>query len=105
MKAHEIIRRPIISEKGMSLINSMVGNKKKNTDRKQNTYPFEVDLRANKIQIGKAIEELFSVKVVNVRTMVCHAEKRRNRSGGYGRSAQIKKAYVTLHKDNSIEFV
>ena len=93
MKAYEIVKRPIVSEKGMTLINT------------QNTYPFEVDKRANKIQIGKAIEELFSVKVENVRTMICHAEKRRNRSGGYGRSAQVKKAYVTLNKDNSIEFV
>ncbi len=93
MKAHEIVKRPIVSEKGMTMINT------------QNTYPFEVDKRANKIQIGKAIEELFSVKVENVRTIVCHAAKRRNRKGGYGRSAQVKKAYVTLNKDNSIEFV
>ena len=56
MLASEIIKRPIITEKSMLLVENL------------NKYTFSVDKRANKVQIARAIEELFNVKVVKVNT-------------------------------------
>ena len=55
--AHKIIKRPIISEKGMHLANE------------RRSYAFEVDRRANKCEIRTAIEKIFNVKVRAVNTM------------------------------------
>ncbi len=92
MIAQDIIIRPIITEK------SMLGA----VDKK---YTFEVAKSANKIEIAKACEELFKVKVAKVNTINVRGQFRRQgrNNGGYTRS--WKKAVVTLTADSkTIEF-
>jgi len=89
MEAREIIVRPIITEKTYQLI-------------ELNKYSFEVDKRANKPQIAKAVEEIFEVKVKKVNTLPVHGKKkRRGRIEGTTRS--WKKAIVTLVEGDRIE--
>lgn len=90
MEARDIIIRPIITEKSISGV----------ADKK---YTFEVDKSANKIEIAKAVEEIFKVKVVKVNTVNVRGQLRRQgRTQGYTRS--WKKAVVTLTPDSkSIE--
>lgn len=83
MNIHEVIRRPIVTEKG-------------HTKREaENTLCFEVAPRANKVQIRAAVEKLFKVKVDDVRTTITAGKlRRRNRFQGY--RSDWKKAYVRL---------
>lgn len=91
MISHDIIIRPIITEK------SMIGS----TEKK---YTFEVAKTAGKIEIARAVEEVFKVKVAKVNTMHVRGRYRRQgRNEGYTRS--WKKAIVTLTADSkNIEF-
>ena len=78
-----IIKRPIVTEKGVN---------KKDSER---TLCFEVHAEANKTQIRNAVEALFKVKVAEVRTSTTAGKlRRRGRFAGYG--ADWKKAYVKL---------
>ncbi len=88
--SRDIIITPIISEKSMSLI------------EENNTYVFKVDKKANKIEIRKAIEEIFKVKVLNVNTMNVRGKKRRL---GFtqGKRPDWKKALVKLAEGDRIE--
>ena len=82
---YEIIKRPIITEKGLTL---------KEQDR---TLCFEVADNASKTQIQQAVERLFKVKVRQVRTMTVKGKlRRRGRYSGY--RPDWKKAYVTLRE-------
>ena len=69
---------------------------------KYNQYTLVADRRANKIQIRHAVEELFKVKVVDVKTMNVRGKKRRQRTHQAGRSAHWKKAVVKLKKGDQI---
>ena len=91
MRAQDIVIRPIITEK------SMLGIAEKK-------YTFEVAKSATKIDIAKAVEELFKVKVAKVNTVKVRSHLRRQgRFEGYTRA--WKKAYVTLTADSkTIEF-
>lgn len=91
MTSQEIILRPIISEKSMAGI----GSKK---------YTFEVAQAATKIDIARACEELFGVKVATVNTLHVRGHLRRQgKSQGY--TSSWKKAIVTLKEDSkTIEF-
>ncbi len=91
MAAQDIIIRPVISEK------SMLGTAMKK-------YTFKVAKDANKIEIAKAVEELFNVKVAKVNTLNVRGRLRRQgRSQGY--TPSWKKAIVTLTEDSkNIEF-
>jgi len=93
MKPREIILRPIITEKTTFM------------QERENTVCFEVDRRANKIQVRKAVEELFDVKVTGVHMV--------NRKGKptmrYGRTVShrpmVRKAYVQLAEGSkTLEF-
>jgi large subunit ribosomal protein L23 len=92
MSPYEIIKRPLVTEKGTSL---SFGNK----------YLFEVDMRANKPQIKAAVEKAFSVSVTDVNVMVMKGKPRGNRR--LGRRPTVgsdwKKAIVTLAADSKIE--
>lgn len=81
--AYDIIRRPIITEQSMS-----------ETENKK--YVFEVDKSANKIEIKKAVEEIFGVKVEKVTTINMLGKKKRSGSYPIGRRAGWKKAMVKL---------
>lgn len=95
--AHDVIRRPIISERSMETVFDKAGNEIKK-------YTFEVALNANKVEIKKAVEEVFGVKVSAVNTMrVNGKEKRMGRFAG--KTPDWKKAIVTLAADSkAIEF-
>jgi len=90
MELYSIIRRPLVTEK--STISRDEGNK----------FIFEVDKRANKIEIGKAIEKLFKVKVIDVRTMNMTGKKKRM-GRVLGQKSDWKKAIVTLAEGNTID--
>jgi large subunit ribosomal protein L23 len=68
-------------------------------------YTFEVALRANKVQIRHAIEKLFKVGVVNVRTSVAKGLAGRSRMGYKTKDPDVKKAIVTLKKGDKIEIL
>ncbi len=89
--AHDIILKPVITEASMQGI----ANKK---------YTFQVAKDANKIEIAKAVVELFGVKVAKVNTINVNGKYRRQGiKGGY--TPDWKKAIVTLTEDSkSIEF-
>lgn len=89
-----IVHKPIITEKSTQLKEG------------SNRYLFKVDVRANKRQIKEAVEELFNVKVKDVRTAVYRGKTSvvMNRAGRFrGLKPNWKKAYVTLEEGNSIE--
>ena len=87
----EVIRRPIISEKSTAL--AEVANR----------YAFEVAVKANKQEIKDAVQRLFKVKVLNVRTMVMHGKVKR--VGRFEtKRANWKKALVTLAEGQKIDF-
>lgn len=86
-----VIRRPIIL------------TEKSNRLREQNQVMFEVDPAANKIQIKDAIQKLFKVTVVDVRTMRYRGKERRM-GRGYARLQNWKKAVITLKAGDQIQF-
>ncbi|MDD5728715.1 MAG: 50S ribosomal protein L23 [Victivallales bacterium] len=87
--AYKIIIAPLITEKN-------------NDSAAQSKYVFKVDPRAGKIEIGRAVEELFEVKVKSVNVMHYSGKpKRTGRTTKIGRRADWKKAVVTL-KEGSI---
>ena len=92
MRIQEIIRRPLITEKSTRLKDD------------KGIVAFEVDRRANKIEIKKAVETQFKVKVAEVRVLTVHGKVRRQ--GRYaGRRPDWKKAYVRLAEgEKPIEF-
>jgi large subunit ribosomal protein L23 len=88
--AREIIVRPLLTEKGASL------------QERGNQYLFRVDRKANKIEIKKAIEEVFGVHVVSVRTI--RMPGKRKRMGRFeGQRPDWKKAVITVKEGESIE--
>lgn len=91
MDARDLIKRPIITERSAELM-------------EENKYVFEVDRRANKVEIRKAVEKMFDVKVEQVNTMNQTGKlKRVGRS--VGRTQDRKKAIVKLTADsNPIDF-
>ena len=86
MTAYDIIIRPIITERAMS----------GSADKK---YVFEVAKTAGKVEIKKAVEEAFGVKVASVNTLTVHGKKRMG-AGRPGMTKTWKKAYVQLSADS-----
>ena len=99
-----IIKRPLLTEKGTQLKNTGGRPSETVTDENLNSKVlFEVAVDANKIEIKNAVESLFSVKVVDVHTLLVRGKDRR--VGRYmGRRSNWKKALVTLAAGNKIEF-
>jgi large subunit ribosomal protein L23 len=84
MNANQIIRRPLVTEKSTMM-----------RDAGDNILAFEVDTKANKIQVKSAIEELFKVKVEEVRLF--NVRGKMKRMGRYqGKRRDWRKAYVRL---------
>ena len=71
----------------------------------ENKYFFEVDGDANKIDIKRAVQELFKVSVVRVNTMNYRGKNRRERTQNFGRTAHWKRAIVTLKEGDKIELM
>lgn len=90
MEARDIIIRPLITEKSTTLM-------------AEGKYVFEVAKAANKIEIAKAISQIFNVKVVSVNTVNVEGKvKRMGRS--IGKHSDYKKAIVKLAAGETIEF-
>ena len=85
--AYDIIKRPIISEQSME-----------QTEMKR--YTFEVAKSANKIEIAKAVEQIFGVKVAKVNTLNVSGKAKRLGAGRLGKTRSWKKAYVQLAEDS-----
>ncbi len=91
MLPQQIIIRPIVTEKSSDL------------EADHNQYIFEVLRQANKIEIRKAVELVFGVRVQKVRTQVVRGDLRR--VGRFtGKTKQWKKAIVTVHSGDNINF-
>lgn len=90
MNKYDIIKRPLRTEKSVA------------DGEASNTYHFEVDLRANKIQIREAIENFFDVRVDDVRTLVRKGKRRRVKFK-LGKTKDWKKAIITLKEGNAID--
>ncbi len=90
LDARQIILRPVISEQSF--------------DQTENgVYTFEVAKSANKIEIGKAVEQIFGVKVTNVNTLNVKPKMKRMRYKE-GATRTWKKAMVTLQEGDTIDF-
>lgn len=89
MNPHQIIIRPLITEKNTNLM-------------QYNKYSFEVDRNASKSQIKHAVESIFNVSVTKVNTMNVRGKLRR-RGQKYGYQADWKKAIVTLIPGDRID--
>jgi large subunit ribosomal protein L23 len=90
MEPHQILIKPVITEASMQM---MEGGK----------YTFRVALTASKPEIAHAVEALFEVPVLKVRTMRVHGKARR-RGATRGRTPDWKKAIVTLAPGKTIQF-
>ena len=89
---YAVIKRPLLTEKSMA------------ASQHNNAYSFEVDGRANKLEIRVAIETIFDVKVVGVRTQTRQGKKRRVR-GRIGQDSPTKRAIVKLAAGDRIDLV
>ena len=92
MNSFDILRRPIISERSMETVLDREGNEIKR-------YTFEVPKTVNKVEIKKAVEEAFGVKVAKVNTLNADGKNKR-RGMVVGKTAKTKKAIVTLTADS-----
>jgi large subunit ribosomal protein L23 len=88
---HQVVLKPLVTEKGV------------HRSTRDNQYAFEVSSLADKVDIRNAIESLFDVKVVKVRTQNRRGKTRRYRFR-YGVTKNWKKAIVTLASEDRIEF-
>ena len=89
MNPRSVVIRPVVSEKSYALLAA-------------NKYTFRIHPRAHKTQVRQAVEEIFGVRVKEVRTMSVKSKPKRR---GYtaGRTREWKKAVVELHPEDSIE--
>ena len=92
-EAHSVIHEMQVTEKSTLL------------SEQANQYCFKVDRSANKIDIKRAVEDLFKVHVTKVNTMKRLGKKRRERTMNFGRTASTKRAIVTVKTGESIDLV
>jgi len=91
LEPHQVVIRPLVTEKGTHQFTH------------RNAYPFEVNQWATKDEIKAAVQELFGVRVKKVRTQNRIGKRRRYRFR-VGQLSSWKKAIVTLHEEDRIEF-
>ena len=87
---HLVLKKMQMTEKGSVLM-------------EQNKYLFQVDRSANKVDIKRAVEAVFKVKVTGVNTMNCLGKKKRERTIRYGKRSDWKRAVVTLQDGDKID--
>lgn len=90
MQTTTVIRKPLITEKATFCSSEF------------NRHAFEVDRRATKPEIKRAVEELYEVRVIGVATQVRRGKVRRTRFG-YMQEPSVKRAIVKVHPDDRIE--
>jgi large subunit ribosomal protein L23 len=87
----DVILKPVVSEKSYALLDS-------------NVYTFVVHPSANKVEIRKAVESVFGVRVNKVNTLNRKGKRKRNRrTGAYGQRGDTKRALVTLAAGDKID--
>lgn len=91
LEPHQVILQPLVTEKGTHQFT------------RHNAYPFQVNVWATKEQIRQAVRDLFGVRVQKVRTQMRLGKSRRYKFR-VGRLPNWKKAIVTLHEEDRIEF-
>lgn len=91
LESHQVILRPLVTEKGVQ------------TSEDLNQYTFEIAPTATKLDVRRAVEELFDVKVTSVKTQTRKGKARRYRFRN-GKTRNWKKAIVTLAEDQKIDF-
>ncbi|SFH70550.1 50S ribosomal protein L23 [Planctomicrobium piriforme] len=91
LEPHQVIMRPLVTEKGV------------HQSQRLNAYAFEVHQQATKSDIRKAVESLWNVRVVEVRTLTRKGKPRRSRLQ-LGQTGDWKKAIVQLHEEDRISF-
>ncbi|HEX7446659.1 MAG TPA: 50S ribosomal protein L23 [Pirellulales bacterium] len=91
LEPHQVILRPLVTEKGM------------HRSTRYNAYAFEVHRQATKLDVRRAVESLFDVKVIHVRTLTRKGKPRRNRFRS-GQTKDWKKAIVKLSEEHRIDF-
>ncbi|MGL4420917.1 MAG: 50S ribosomal protein L23 [Gemmataceae bacterium] len=91
LESHQVLLRPLVTEKGTL------------QSTKFNSYTFQVNPLATKAQIKSAVQEMFKVRVDKVRTQIYMGKTARYR-GLEGKQADWKKAVVTLHEEDKIDF-
>ncbi len=101
MDIYHTIIRPLVTEKGSHQSQTSHAETHSRPAR-GGAYAFEVHPEANKAQIRQAIEKIYNVRVMNVRTMN-RAGKRRRYRLTYGQTRSWKKAVVVLHPDHHID--
>ncbi len=88
---HNVLIRPVVSEKSYTLMD-------------QNVYVFVVDPSATKIDVRRAVEEAFNVRVMKVNTLNRKGKTKLNRKNNtVGHRSNTKRAIVTLHQGESID--
>lgn len=91
LEPYQIIVRPLVTEKGT------------HQSEKYNAYPFEVSPQASKTDVKRAVEALWDVRVVKVRTQTRKGKPRRYKNS-QGHTSDWKKAIVELHPEDRIAF-
>lgn len=91
LEPHQVLLRPLVTEKGV------------HRSSRHNAYAFEVNKLATKVDVRRAVEKLFDVKVVKVAVQNRKGKPRRTRQR-FGYTKDWKKAIVTLHEEHNIEF-
>lgn len=91
LEPYQVIVRPLVTEKGV------------HQSEKLNAYAFQIHNQATKGDVKKAVEQLWNVRVVEVRTQTRKGKPRRSRLQ-MGRTADWKKAVVQLHEEDRISF-
>jgi len=90
MEATHVIIKPLVTEKTTYQSNE------------HNRYSFQIDRRATKDHVRKAVEELYGVRVLGVATQNRKGRMRRNRFGNW-KTKDVKQAIVKVHPDDRIE--
>lgn len=91
LESHQVVLRPLVTEKGTFV------------SERHNAYTFRVHPEATKTVIKAAVEDLWDVRVVKVRTQNRIGKPRRHRAG-FGHTGNWKKAIVVLHDEDRISF-
>lgn len=91
LEPYQVILRPLVTEKGM------------HRATRNNQYSFEINPLANKLVVREAVEALFDVTVIKVRTQSRRGKPRRYRLK-FGQTKAWKKAIVTVREDQKINF-
>ncbi len=91
LEPYQVLLRPLVTEKGT------------HQSTRYNAYTFQVAPIATKTDIKGAVEQMFNVRVDAVNTQIRHGKRRRFK-GVMGQQPDWKKAVVTLHEEDKIEF-